>query len=41
MALIKSNSNPIIRIYTEGPTQSAADNLAERFVKELKEIAGI
>ena len=39
--LRKSNTEPIIRIYTEGPTQSAADNLAERFVKELKEIAGI
>ena len=39
--LRKSNTEPIIRIYTEGPTQAEADNLAERFVKELKEIAGI
>ena len=39
--LRKSNTEPIIRIYTEAPTQSEADVLAERFVKELKEIAGI
>jgi phosphomannomutase len=39
--LRKSNTEPIIRIYTEAPTQSAADILAERFVKELKEIAGV
>ncbi|RTL12207.1 MAG: phosphoglucosamine mutase, partial [Flavobacteriaceae bacterium] len=39
--LRKSNTEPIIRIYTEAPTQSEADILAERFVKELKEIAGI
>ena len=39
--LRKSNTEPIIRIYTEAPTQSDADILAERFVKELKEIAGI
>jgi phosphomannomutase len=39
--LRKSNTEPIIRIYTEAPTQIEADVLAERFVKELKEIAGI
>ena len=39
--LRKSNTEPIIRIYTEAPSQSEADVLAERFVKELKEIAGI
>lgn len=39
--LRKSNTEPIIRIYTEAPTQKEADVLAERFVKELKEIAGI
>ena len=39
--LRKSNTEPIIRIYTEAPTQTEADILAERFVKELKEIAGI
>jgi phosphomannomutase len=39
--LRKSNTEPIIRIYTEAPSQNEADVLAERFVKELKEIAGI
>ncbi|MEZ4787304.1 MAG: phosphoglucosamine mutase [Flavobacterium haoranii] len=39
--LRKSNTEPIIRIYTEAPTQTAADTLAERFVSELKVIAGI
>ena len=33
--------HPIIRIYTEAPTQNEADVLAERFVNELKVIAGI
>jgi phosphomannomutase len=39
--LRKSNTEPIIRIYTEAPTQEAADALAIRFVNELKAIAGI
>ncbi|WP_282787192.1 phosphoglucosamine mutase [Flavobacterium croceum] len=39
--LRKSNTEPIIRIYTEAPTQPDADNLANRFVDELKTIAGI
>ena len=39
--LRKSNTEPIIRIYTEAPTQNEADVLAERFVNELKVIAGI
>ena len=39
--LRKSNTEPIIRIYTEGPSQNEADVLAERFVSELKSIAGI
>lgn len=39
--LRKSNTEPIIRIYTEAPTQNDADVLAERFVSELKAIAGI
>ncbi len=39
--LRKSNTEPIIRIYTEAPTQNEADVLAERFVTELKVIAGI
>ncbi len=39
--LRKSNTEPIIRIYTEAPTQEEADTLAIRFVNELKTIAGI
>lgn len=39
--LRKSNTEPIIRIYTEAPSQVEADALAERFVEELKKIAGI
>jgi phosphomannomutase len=39
--LRKSNTEPIIRIYTEAPTQKEADVLAERFVNEIKGIAGI
>lgn len=39
--LRKSNTEPIIRIYTEAKTQDEADALASRFVSELKAIAGI
>ncbi|MEN9337090.1 MAG: hypothetical protein RLZZ500_2077 [Bacteroidota bacterium] len=39
--LRKSNTEPIIRIYTEAPTQAEADALAVRFVNELKVVAGI
>lgn len=39
--LRKSNTEPIIRIYTEATTQQKADVLADRFVKELKTIAAI
>jgi phosphomannomutase len=35
----KSNTEPIIRIYTEAPTQKTADDLAQRFIAELEEIA--
>lgn len=34
--LRKSNTEPIIRIYTEAPTQEKADALADRFIAELK-----
>ena len=37
--LRKSNTEPIIRIYSEAPTVDAADALAQRFMKELMEIA--
>lgn len=35
----KSNTEPIIRIYTEAPSQKQADDLADRFIAELEEIA--
>ena len=37
--LRKSNTEPIIRIYTEAKTQQKADDLADRFVKELSDLA--
>ena len=39
--LRKSNTEPIIRIYTEAPSQEAADHLADRFIAEIKAIANI
>lgn len=39
--LRKSNTEPIIRIYTEAPSQDAADTLADRFIAEIKAIANI
>jgi len=39
--LRKSNTEPIIRIYTEAATQKAADDLALRIIDEIKAIAGI
>jgi phosphomannomutase len=39
--LRKSNTEPIIRIYTEAATQDLADNLAHKIIAEIKEIAGI
>ncbi|NOZ45993.1 MAG: phosphoglucosamine mutase, partial [Chlorobi bacterium] len=36
--LRKSNTEPIIRIYTESTSQEKADKLAERFVKEIQSI---
>ncbi|CAM1343292.1 phosphoglucosamine mutase [Tenacibaculum amylolyticum] len=36
--LRKSNTEPIIRIYTEAKSQEKADDLAERFITEIKEI---
>jgi phosphomannomutase len=37
--LRKSNTEPIIRVYTEAPTQLAADDLAEQVIKELSSMA--
>lgn len=39
--LRKSNTEPIIRIYSEAPTAEEADYLAKRFMVELKEIANL
>lgn len=39
--LRKSNTEPIIRIYTEAGTQEDADALALRMIEELKVIAGL
>ncbi|CAL2103131.1 Phosphomannomutase [Tenacibaculum sp. 190130A14a] len=36
--LRKSNTEPIIRIYTEATSQEKADDLAQRFIKEIEEI---
>ena len=38
--LRKSNTEPIIRIYTEAKSQAEADGLADRMIAELKQIAG-
>ena len=39
--LRKSNTEPIIRIYTEAQTQDLADALALRIIAEIKAVAGI
>ena len=39
--LRKSNTEPIIRIYTEAPSQDEADTLADRIIAEIKAIANI
>ncbi len=39
--LRKSNTEPIIRIYTEAKSQVEADSLADRIIEEIKEIAGV
>lgn len=37
--LRKSNTEPIIRIYTEAPSQEEADSLARNFISQLEEVA--
>lgn len=39
--LRKSNTEPIIRIYTEAQSEAAADALANRFINEIREVAGM
>jgi len=36
--LRKSNTEPIIRIYTEAPSQVEADKLADRFIDEIQQL---
>ena len=38
--LRKSNTEPIIRVYTEAKSPAEADQLARRFIAEIKEICG-
>ncbi|TVZ51305.1 phosphoglucosamine mutase [Dokdonia sp. Hel_I_53] len=39
--LRKSNTEPIIRIYTEASTQEDADRIANEMIHEIKQVAGI
>jgi phosphomannomutase len=39
--LRKSNTEPIIRIYTEAKSQQEADNLADKIILEIKQVAGL
>jgi phosphomannomutase len=39
--LRKSNTEPIIRVYTEAKSQEEADTLADRIIGEIEHIAGI
>lgn len=39
--LRKSNTEPIIRIYTEAKSQAEADDLADRIITEIKSVAGL
>jgi phosphomannomutase len=39
--LRKSNTEPIVRVYTEAKSQTEADALAERFMAEIAEICGL
>lgn len=36
--LRKSNTEPIIRIYSESESKTTADNLAEKIISDIKEI---
>jgi phosphomannomutase len=39
--LRKSNTEPIIRIYSESSSESTANELANRIIEDIKEVAGI
>jgi len=36
--LRRSNTEPIIRIYSEGGSETIADNLAQKIISDIKEI---
>jgi len=38
--LRKSNTEPIIRIYSEAPTEKEANDLAEKIMQVIRSIAG-
>ena len=39
--LRKSNTEPIIRVYTEAKSQAGADGLANKIIAQIKEVAGL
>ena len=39
--LRKSNTEPIIRVYTEAKSMEEADALAQRFIGEIKQICNL
>ena len=39
--LRKSNTEPIVRIYTEAKSPEEADSLAQKFIAEMKAICGL
>ena len=39
--LRKSNTEPIVRIYTEAKSSEEADALAQKFIAEMSEICGL
>jgi phosphomannomutase len=39
--LRRSNTEPIIRIYSEGNSETVADNLANKIITDIKEILNL
>ncbi len=39
--LRKSNTEPIIRVYSEAPTKEQADKFAQAIITEVRRIAGL
>ena len=36
----KSNTEPILRVYSEAPTADAANELGDKFLNEIKQLMG-